>query len=140
MTETTQQKRDGDLCSRCRSPIPEGKADPQTARRMRATPEDDSGVGAPAKGSCDLCGEPFQDGETVIQIVEDTHPTYDREAVLHTYHEGCCRNRSQASHTCEHCGCMFYLALLQMGGNCRNTDGMLACPFCVRLFECNLAS
>ena len=93
-----------------------------------------------SQASCDLCGEPFQDGETVIQVVEDRHPTYEEEIVLHTYHEPCCRDRSQVSHTCEGCGCMFYVVLLRKGEQFQNLSRQLFCPFCVRLFHCDLAS
>ncbi len=92
------------------------------------------------KGSCDLCGEALTDGDTVVQVVEDRHPTYDREIVLKTYHEHCSQSSETVTHDCPHCGCLFHLALLRKGDNCQNTDRMVACPFCVRLFDCDLAS
>jgi hypothetical protein len=39
--------------------------------------------------ACAVCGRPFIDGETVIQVVEDRHPTYDREVVLQACHGPC---------------------------------------------------
>ena len=37
---------------------------------------------------CGLCQEPLADGETVLQIVEDRHPTYDKEIVLQHARDG----------------------------------------------------
>jgi hypothetical protein len=30
---------------------------------------------------CSICGKPLRTGQPVIQIVEDVHPSYDREIV-----------------------------------------------------------
>ena len=82
---------------------------------------------------CELCQEPLRDGETVVQVVQDRHPTYDRELVLHTYHLSCCRNRQTVTHRCSGCGCWFHLALLKEGMK-RPSSGLL-CPFCGRPFS-----
>lgn len=94
-------------------------------------PEDDD-------GACDLCGEPFADGERVIQVVEDKHPTYDKEIVLNTYHARCCQNREEVRHDCPHCGCTFHLALLRRGDEYQNLAHQLFCPFCATLFDCDM--
>ena len=89
-------------------------------------------------GACDLCGEPFADGETVIQVVADKHPTYDKEIVLNTYHARCCSNREEVRHDCPHCGCMYHLALLRKGEEYQNLAHQLFCPFCATLFDCDM--
>lgn len=100
------------------------------------TPEEVSTAGD--GGACDLCGEPFADGETVVQVVEDRHPTYDKEVVLHTCHVRCCRNREEVRQDCPHCGCMFHLALLRKGQDYQNLSHQLFCPFCATLFDCDM--
>jgi hypothetical protein len=95
--------------------------------------EDDS-------GACDLCGERLADGETVVQVVEDRHPTYDREIVLHTYHKSCCQNRETVAHDCPHCGCMFHLAMIRQGQEYQNSAQQLLCPFCGTPFGCSMGS
>jgi len=50
---------------------------------------------------CGLCQEPLAEGETVVQVVEDRHPTYDKEIVLHTYHKACCDNRETVTQLLE---------------------------------------
>ncbi len=78
--------------------------------------------------ACELCQEPLADGDTVVQVVEDRHPTYDKEIVLHTYHKTCCNNRETVTHDCPHCGCWFHLALLRKGEGPQSQR--LFCPFC----------
>ncbi|MCK4374139.1 MAG: hypothetical protein KAX19_02385 [Candidatus Brocadiae bacterium] len=89
---------------------------------------------------CRLCQQPLTDGETVVQLVEVRHPTYDREIVLHTYHKSCCDNRETVTHSCPHCGCMFHLALLSQGEEYQNLARQLFCPFCATLFDCDMGS
>ena len=90
------------------------------------------GAGADA---CELCQEPLAEGETVVQIVEDRHSTYDREVVLHTYHRRCCRRREIIAHECTACDAFFHLALLRQGESGRNPAQKLFCPFCGMPFE-----
>jgi len=87
---------------------------------------------------CGLCQEPLADGETVVQVVEDRHPTYDKEIVLHTYHKACCDNRETVTHDCPHCGCWFHLSLLRRGADYQNLAQQLLCPFCGMLFDCDM--
>ena len=87
---------------------------------------------------CSMCHEPFRDGDCVIQVVEDVHPTYDREIVLHTYHNACSDNRETVTHDCPHCGCLFYLSLLRRGEDYQNLAQQLFCPFCATLFDCQM--
>jgi len=103
---------------------------------VNGTPEEGSTAGD--GGACDLCGDPFADGETVIQVVEDRHPTYDKEIVLHTYHARCCRNREEVREDCPHCGCMYHLSLLRKGEEYQNLSHQLFCPFCATLFDCDM--
>jgi hypothetical protein len=91
-------------------------------------------------GACDLCGERLADGETVVQVVEDRHPTYDREIVLHTYHKSCCQSRQTVAHDCPHCGCMFHLAMVRQGEGYQNPAQQLFCPFCATPFSCSMGS
>ncbi len=72
----------------------------------------DDGVGP---GFCPICRKPFQDGDVVVQVVEDRFPDYDREVVLHTYHRVCFHAGETVMHDCPRCGCMFHLALIRQG-------------------------
>jgi len=87
---------------------------------------------------CDLCQEPLVDGDPVLQVVEDRHPTYDKEIVLHTYHKTCCDNRETVTHDCPHCGSWFHIALLRKGENGAGQSGQFHCPFCGTLFDCDM--
>ena len=98
------------------------------------TPEESDG------SVCGLCQQPFSDGETVVQVVEDSYPTYDGEIVLHTYHKSCCDNRETVTHDCPHCGCLFHLGLLSQGTEYQNLARQLFCPFCGTLFDCQMAT
>ena len=89
---------------------------------------------------CQICGEPFTDGETVTQVVQDRYPTYDREIVLQTYHKSCCENRETVTQDCPHCGCLFHLSLLRQGQDYQNLAHQLFCPFCAALFDCGMGS
>ncbi len=105
-------------------------------RMRRAIPEEPMmEYRTETQGGCVLCGKPLRDGETVVMVVEDRHPTYDREVVLDTYHQACCRNREQVGLTCEHCGCVFHLALIRRGERHENRSGRLFCPFCSTLSD-----
>lgn len=84
--------------------------------------------------TCELCGQPLQDGETVIQIVRDRHPTYDREIVLQTFDKKCWKART-CEQTCGHCGCSFRITLLQRGDDYQNLSRRLLCPFCGTRFD-----
>ena len=84
---------------------------------------------------CELCGEPFTDGEIVTQIVQDRYPTYDKEVVLQTYHKSCCESRETVTHDCLHCGCLFHLALLRKREDYQNLSWKLFCPFCATLLD-----
>jgi len=79
---------------------------------------------------CGLCRQAFSDGETVVQVVEDRHPNYDKEIVLHTYHKSCCANRETVTHDCPHCGSWYHLALLKKGRSGRDLAQHLFCPLC----------
>lgn len=95
----------------------------------------------PDEGSpdvCSMCQEPFRDGQTVLQVVEDVHPTYNREIVLRTYHKACCDNRETVTHDCPHCGCLSHLSLLKRGEDYQNLSQQLFCPFCATLFDCQM--
>lgn len=89
---------------------------------------------------CRICQQGFSDGETVVQVVEDRHPSYDKETVLYTYHKSCCDNRETVTHDCSHCGCLFHLALLRQGEEYQNLAWKLFCPFCATLFDCQMAT
>lgn len=89
---------------------------------------------------CGLCQQLLADGEAVVQVVEDRHPTYDKEIVLHTYHKSCCDNRYTVTHDCPHCGCLFHLALLRQGEDYQNPSWKLFCPFCQALFDCQMVT
>ncbi len=84
---------------------------------------------------CGLCQEPLADGEAVVQVVEDRHPTYDKEIVLYTYHKSCCNNRQTVTHDCHHCGCWFHIALLRKETSNQNLAQQLYCPFCGMPFD-----
>ncbi len=84
---------------------------------------------------CGLCQQPFSDGETVVQVVEDRYPNYDRRIVVHTYHRSCTSNRETVTHNCTRCGCWFHIALLRQGGEHAGVPGQLLCPFCGMPFE-----
>ena len=84
---------------------------------------------------CAICSQPFSDSETVIQVVEDKHPTYDREVILATCHERCWKGRESLSRRCRHCGCAYRLVLLRAGPDYQNLAGNLFCPFCATLFD-----
>jgi len=79
---------------------------------------------------CELCQEPLADGETVVQVVQDRHPTYDKEIVLHTYHKSCCANRETVTHDCRCCGSWYHLALLRKGRSDPDLAHRLFCPLC----------
>lgn len=85
--------------------------------------------------TCESCGGRFGDGDTVIQIVQDRHPTYDLDIVLSTFHEKCWKRREQQVVECPHCQCAFRLTLLKKGDDFQNLSGELLCPFCGTLFE-----
>jgi hypothetical protein len=89
---------------------------------------------------CGLCYEPLADGDAVVQVVEDRHPTYDKEIVLHTYHKSCCEPRETVTHDCPHCGCLFHLSLLRRGQDYQNLAQQLFCPFCATRFDCQMAT
>ena len=86
---------------------------------------------------CELCGQPLEDGETVIQVVRDRHPTYDREIVLATFHEKCWETNT-CEQTCDHCGCSFCITLFERGEDYQNLAHKLLCPFCGTLFDTEL--
>ena len=91
-----------------------------------------------SRGCCAICSQPFSDGETVVQVVEDKHPTYDKEIVLRSYHKSCCENRETVTHDCPHCTCLFHLSLLRQGEDYQNLALQLFCPFCATLFDCDM--
>ena len=86
-------------------------------------------------GICGLCQKPFSAGEAVVQVIEDRHPAYDREIVLHTYHKVCCDNRWTLTHECPECGWWFHLSLLRTRAKYENPTGQLFCPFCAAPYE-----
>ncbi len=85
--------------------------------------------------TCPACGKGFSDGETVIQVVQDRHPCYDKEIVLSTYHEQCWNGIESLSERCNHCKCRFRLVLLKKGKEYQNLSWKLFCPFCGTLFD-----
>ena len=85
--------------------------------------------------TCDLCGRALPDDKTVVQVVEDRHPTYDSEIVLSTFHPDCWHGKESATHRCTHCGCRFHLQLLATGEDYQNLSKKLFCPFCGTLFN-----
>ncbi len=89
-------------------------------------------------GICGICQEPFADGETVVQVVEDRHPTYDKEVVLHTYHKACCDMKEMVSVTCGRCGSWFHLALLRRGRGLPQQSRKLFCPLCGVVTDCEM--
>ena len=93
-----------------------------------------------SRGCCAICSQPFSDGETVIQVVQDRHPAYDREIILATCHERCWRGRESLSRRCSHCQCAYRLVLLRAGPDYQNLAGNLFCPFCGTLFDSEMGS
>ena len=89
---------------------------------------------------CLICQEPLVDGDTVVQVVEDRYPTYDRQIVLHTYHRSCFRVTDAVMHACPRCGCVFHLALIRQGRQYQNLTQRLFCPFCAKPFDCSMGS
>lgn len=83
---------------------------------------------------CELCGQPLEDGEAVVQIVRDRHPTYDREIVLETFHESCHKKKS-VERACGLCGCTSRITLFERGEHYQNLAHQLLCPFCGTLFD-----
>jgi hypothetical protein len=41
---------------------------------------------------CHICQRPFSEGETVVQAMEDRHPTCHKEIVRRAYHRSCAEN------------------------------------------------
>jgi len=87
-----------------------------------------------------MCMQPLEEGEIVVQVVEDVHTAYDREVVLHTYHRSCWQNPDVVTHDCPHCGFRFYLALLRQGDDYQNLSRRFFCPFCATSFDCGMAT
>jgi len=56
-----------------------------------------------------MCMQPLEGGEIVVQVVEDMHPAYHREVVLHTYHRSCWQNRETVAHDSPIAGAGFTL-------------------------------
>ena len=88
-----------------------------------------------AEDLCELCHEPLEDGETVLQLVQDRYPTYDREIVLNTFHKQCYDGAEELTHECAHCGCLMRLNLIRKGEAYQNLSHKLFCPFCATLFD-----
>ncbi len=88
-----------------------------------------------AEDLCELCYEPLEDGETVLQLVQDRHPTYDREIVLSTFHKECFDGAEELTHECPHCECYMRLTLIRKGKDYQNLSHKLLCPFCAALFD-----
>ena len=86
---------------------------------------------------CGLCGARLGEAR-VVQVVEDRHPTYDRELVLETCHRECWNGREEQVHTCTACGCRFRLALIERGAGHQNLSGRLICPFCSEPFASSM--
>lgn len=84
---------------------------------------------------CEICEEPFSEGETVVQEVQDRYPFCDKEIVLSTYHEQCWNGIESLTEHCNHCKCWFRLVLLQKGKEYQNLSWKLFCPFCGTLFD-----
>lgn len=96
---------------------------------MNGEPQESTGV------SCAICHAPFSDRETVVQIVQDKYPTYDKEIVLFTCHEKCWNGIESLTERCNHCECRFRLVLLRKGEDYQNLSCKLFCPFCGTLFD-----
>ena len=89
---------------------------------------------------CPICRKPFEDGDQVVQVVEDRFPTYDREVVLHAYHRACFDASERVMHDCPRCGCLYHLALIRQGEDYRNVTNQLNCPFCGTPFKCRMGA
>ncbi len=87
---------------------------------------------------CGICQQPFADGQTVVQVVEDRYPNYDEEVVLHTYHKACWGVKKTASVTCGRCGSWFHLALLRRGRGLPQQSRKLFCPLCGVVTDCEM--
>ena len=92
----------------------------------------------PSADACGICQQAFAYGETVVQVVEDRHPNYDKKIVLHTYHKSCWDVKKTVSVTCGRCGSWFHLALLRRGRGLPQQSRKLFCPLCGILTDCEM--
>ncbi len=93
-----------------------------------------------AEDLCELCCEPLEDGDEVVQIVTDRYPTCDREIVLSTFHKSCHDGIEELTHRCSHCGNLTRITLIRKGEQYQNLSWKLFCPFCATLFDSQMGT